>query len=444
MTNSPPLWLRSWRRLSTAWTGEEFSSLVQSALPAGLRLAGAFLQLLSTILIARTLGVAESGMYFFWAAAMLEVGQVATYGLDRLALQQVPRLDSKNGELRNFLAPLRAFVLLLGLLLAIGLCAYALIFQPDAGRSLWWYLLPFLCVSGVAMSMVNSEAMAGLGRPVLAIICRHTILNVLLISAVFLLGSHLTADLAITAYALAFFLSGFSAFGFRGFREQGVPFGFPSGSQVRYFWREGSPLFVGSVFATMGFMIPLAVLERTHSSSEIALVTTGFRIFVLVDVLARAIHSLVMPQLSRAAHKSEGKRLFQIYRSAVFKGIAILGLPIVGMFVLATPVMNLFGEGFGEGAPLFRIFMAFALNSLLLGPAQQLLLMVGHTKTMAAFSLVYCLTAGILSIFLVPTFGPIAFVYAICIGLLIEKVLVLNYSARAIRKVEFTSEGGQQ
>ncbi|MEM6279491.1 MAG: lipopolysaccharide biosynthesis protein, partial [Verrucomicrobiota bacterium] len=413
-----------------------------SALPAGLRLAGAFLQLLSTILIARTLGVAESGMYFFWAAAMLEIGQVATYGLDRLALQQVPRLQSKNDELRNFLAPLRAFVLLLGLLLAMGLCGYSLFFQPEAERSGWWYLLPFLCVGGVTMSMVNSEAMAGLGRPVLAIVCRHTILNVLLISAVFLLGDHLTADLAIAAYALAFFVSGFSAFGFRGLREHGAPFQLPSSSQVRYFWREGSPLFVGSVFATMGFLIPLTVLERTHSSNEIALVTTAFRIFVLVDVLARAIHSLVMPQLSRAAHHRRSGELYEIYRSAVFKGIAILGMPILGMFVLATPVMNLFGEGFGEGAPLFRIFLIFALLSLVLGPAQQLLLMVGHTKRMAGFSLVYCLIAGLLSILLVPSFGPIAFVYAICGGLLIEKLLVLSYSAKTIRRKEFTIEGG--
>ncbi|MDF1657005.1 MAG: oligosaccharide flippase family protein [Verrucomicrobiales bacterium] len=444
MTKSPSLWLKSWRRLAAEGKAEDFSSFLSSAMPAGLRLAGAFLQLLSTILIARSLGVEDSGMYFFWAAAMLEVGQVATYGLDRLALQQVPRLDGKRDQLTRFLAPLRATALMLGVILASGLCFYAYVIQGDSQMSPFWYILPFLCIAGVVMSMINGEAMAGLGRPVLAIVCRHTMLNVTLILCIIFMGDRLTTDLAISAYALAFFTSGFGALLLPGFRGQGKAVALPSREQFRGHLVEGSPLFLGSVFASLAFIVPLAILERTHSSAEIALVTTAFRIFVLVDVLVRAIHSLVMPELSRAAHVGDGALLGRIYRTAVVKGLLVLGIPVLGIMILAEPIMAIFGEGFEAGASLLRIFMGYAFVLLLLGPAQQLLLMVGHTRRMAFFSLVSFLFSVILSFLFVPRFGPLALTCVLGAAIILERGLFLFFSLKAMYEPSRTVEGSDE
>ncbi len=413
-------------------------------MPAGLRLAGAFLQLLSTILIARSLGVKDSGMYFFWAAAMLEVGQVATYGLDRLALQQVPRLDGKRNQLTQFLAPLRATALMLGVILASALCLYAFFIQGDSPLSPFWYLLPFLCIAGVVMSMINGEAMAGLGRPVLAVVSRHTILNVTLILCIVFMGDRITTDLAITAYAFAFFASGFGALLLPGFRGQGKAVALPTRGQFRGYLVEGSPLFLGSVFASLAFIVPLAILERTHTSEEIALVTTAFRLFVLVDVLVRAIHSLVMPELSRAAHAGDCGLLSHIYRTAVVKGLLVLGIPVLGILIFAEPVMAIFGEGFEEGAPLLRIFMGFALISLLLGPAHQLLLMVGHTRRMAFFSLISFLFSVTLALVFVPRFGPLALTCVLGTAIILERGLFLLFSLKAMRAPVHSTEGGDE
>lgn len=442
MTGFPSLWLKGWRRLAAGRKVPELSSLAVTAMPAALRLGGAFLQLLSTILIARSLGVKDSGIYFFWAVAMMEVGQVATYGLDRLALQQVPRLDGKKGALTSFLAPLRASALMVAVVLSSGLCAYALLVQSDPDRNPLWFLLPFLCVSGVVMSMINGEAMAGLGRPVLAIFCRHTMLNVTLIASILILGDRLTADLAIAAYAMAFFLSGFGAFLLPGFRGQGAPLRLPSRSQFREFLAKGTPLFLGGLFASLAFVVPLGILERTRSSEEIALLTTGFRIFVLVDVLAKAIHSLVMPELSRAAHAGDGVAMSRIYRVAIVKGLGVLGVPIIGLVLFAQSAMEIFGEGFGEGASLLRIFMVFSLISLILGPAHQLLLMVGQTHRMALFSLIQLLFSVALGLMLVPTYGPVVLALILSGCILLEKVLYLASARRAMRESGEQKGGG--
>ncbi|MDF1826289.1 MAG: lipopolysaccharide biosynthesis protein [Verrucomicrobiales bacterium] len=414
-----------------------------SAFPAGLRLAGAFLQLLSTILITRTLGVEDSGMYFFWIAVMLEIGQVATFGLDRLALQQVPRIDQTEGRLIRFLAPLRASALALALVLSSALCAYALFVQVDADRSPFWYLIPFICVSGVVMSMINSETLAGLGRPVLAIVCRHTVLNLVLIISILSFGDRLTTDLALTAYAVAFFVSGFGAFLIPVFRGMGRPLSLPDAFQFREHLKQGSPLFIGSLFASLSFIVPLAVLERSHASEQIALVTTGFRLFVLIDVLVKAVHSLVMPEMSRAAHVVDGSLLGRIYRTAILKGLMVLGIPVLVLLTFAEPVMEIFGEGFGEGAIFLRVFMGFAFVSLLLGPTHQLLLMVGHTRRMAFYSFLHFLFTGTLSVLLVPPFGAVAFVYVIGFGIIMEKILLLKFSISSMRSRDVKGEGEQ-
>jgi len=444
MAHTVSLIQRSTRDLLGHARNVSVATLVRSGMPAVVRLGSAFVQLLSTILIARFLGAEGAGIYFFWAVAFMEAGQVATLGLDRLALQRVPRLRDDPSAIATFLAPLRSTAILLALLLAGGLCAYSLWVQSDVPRPAWWYLLPPLGVAGVALSMINGEAMAGMGRPVLAVCCRHTAAALGLVTVIVLLNEDLTPNLAMAAYAGAFFASGFGVLAARGpgFRQAGPPLKWPSRGEFRDHVAQGSPIFLSTLFTSLAFLVPLTILERIHPSEEIAFLTTAFRIFVLVDVLAKAIHSTTMPELSRAAADWDLDRLRSIYRSALIRGLALLTLPIVAILFLSPFVMSVFGERFELGASVLVILMIFGLISLALGPAHQLLLMVGHTRGMAAFSLVHLLVVSVLAAAVVPSFGPEGLAVVLGSGILLEKILYLGSACRITKRKQILLRDG--
>lgn len=410
------------------------SSLTRSGMPAGLRLGGAALQFVVTILIARILGPGAAGIYFFWIAILMETGQVATYGLDRIALREVPRLREHDGAMTAFLAPLRFTALALALLAGCGLSLYAYVFQQSQGWPAWWYFLPPLCCAGVALSMINSDAVTGLGRPLLAVLYRHTLIVLTVLSVVLVAQNVLTPEIALLGYTGGFLLAGFGALYGPGFFGTGPPIRLPSKPDLKTHFSSGTPVFASSLFTSLCTMIPLTLLERTHPSEEIAYVSTAFRIFVLIDVLAKAVHSLLMPELSRAAHEGEVQALFHTFLSAIGRGLALLILPIAGIALFAGEVMAVFGPSFVEGSPILRILMAVALISLAMGPAHQLLLMVGKTRHMALFSLVHLGFTGTLSIVLVPSLGPVGLALVIGGGMLLEKALFLWFSLRTARR----------
>ncbi|NRB74578.1 MAG: hypothetical protein HRU46_09495, partial [Verrucomicrobiales bacterium] len=150
--------------------------VIASSIPAGLRLAGSFMQLLVTVLIARLLGVEAAGIYFFWAALMLETGQSAAFGLDKLAVRELPRVESKGkAAITAFLAPLRSTGLMIAWMGAFGLFVYSELSGSKVMDGVGWWLILTASVSGVTLSMINSESMTGLGKPVMAVIYRHTL-----------------------------------------------------------------------------------------------------------------------------------------------------------------------------------------------------------------------------------------------------------------------------
>src|SRR6056297_3009041 len=82
--------------------------LVRTFSPSVVRLIGAAIQFLNTIIIARILGDAGAAPFFFWSAILMSWAPIATYGLEQLALRKTPRIESEGPEaVAAFLAPLR-------------------------------------------------------------------------------------------------------------------------------------------------------------------------------------------------------------------------------------------------------------------------------------------------------------------------------------------------
>ncbi len=404
--------------------------LVRTASVPALRMAAAFLQFIATVWIGRTLEAEKSGDFFFWSGILMTLGQAAAFGLDGLALQQVPRLHEDSRALSRFLGPIRVIAMLFSALLGLGCIGYALIAQGDISRSVPWYLMLPLCMAGIALCRINGETMKGMGHPMLAIMYRQFIAGAIFLLALLAMGGGLTSETAMFGYAAAFAITGFLGPGGPGFKGLAPHFSLPAVSQAARELKRGFPIFISAAFVAANYIIPLAILERYHNSESVAFLTTAYRLFMLFDLLALAIHSIAMPQLSRAGHAKDWALTAKVYRNSIKNGLLVLGIPLLGSIVAAAPIMSMFGDSFVPAAPVLRAFLVFGAVSLLMGPANELVLMMGHTGRMATFAMARMAATVLLSLYFVPHHGAIGMAIAVGIGILLQKGLCLWHFRR--------------
>ena len=397
---------------------------VKTASVPALRMGAAFLQFVATVWIARVLGEQKAGDFFFWSAILMSLGQAATFGLDGLTLQQVPRHDSSEA-IAKFLAPIRLLVVAFSFLLGIGLIGYGFFVQRDVQRTVFWFsLLPF-CLAGIALCRINGEAMKGMAFPRYAIMYRQFFAGLLFLIGLAAMGKSLNSENALLCYSIAFGIVGFAGPWGPRFCKLVPRYSIPTAQEASRELKRGFPIFISAVFITLNYVIPLAILERLHSSESVSFLTTTYRIFMIFDLLALAVHSIVMPQLSRAGHESNWSLVGQIYRSTIRSSLIILGVPLIVSLAGAQWVMAIFGPGFVEAAPILQVFFIFSAVSLCMGPANELVLMMGDTGKMAAFSIARMFTTIVLSLALIPTLGAVGMAIAVGVGLIVQKGLCL-------------------
>lgn len=398
---------------------------LQAAGPPALRLSSAFLQFVATVLIARTLGESQSGIFFFWSAIVMSLGQVATFGLDKIALRQVPRLEDNSSSLNDFVSSIRSIGFVLAFSIGLILVGYAVWTHDDSAISPWWYALLPICLVGVSFCRLNGEILKGLSRPLLSIVYRHSLATSLFLILLFTFRIQLTPYLALLALTIAFFSAGTAAqasIGFRSLRGGLRTVGF---GQIRSRLHEGWPLCTSAIFTSFFSIIPLAILERLHPTESVSFFTTSYRMFVLFELLSLAVHSISMPRLSRACHAKDWGRTQQIYTNTVKRGLLLIGVPMLGAIMFAGPVMSLFGEGFIAAKPILQVLLGLGLMSLALGPAEDLLLMAGKTRKLVILTFLKMCISILAAAILVPFYGPVGMAFALGGGVVIHKALCL-------------------
>jgi len=425
-----------WRRLC----GHAFRTL----LPSAVRMVGAGFQFLSTVMVARSLGDGPSAPFFFWSSVLMTSGPIASYGLEQIALRSVPRLEREGeGAVASFLARLRALSLAVSVLLGTGWTLYAVATEPAPGGFRAWHLLPLFAQGGIALTLINGEALKGLSRPVLGSVFGHVLpvgLFFLLVAA-FARRSDSTAILAfyagsfIAGAALARFAPGGS------FRDRFLLW--PDRRTLANLLREGFPVCCVSLFGALAFIVPLAICEVLRPASEVSHLTAAFRVSILFVVLSGAIHGVFAPALSRSAEEPSPLRpVLRVYVRSIVIALLVLGAPLAIGVAFPGAAMSIFGDEFRNGAASLRWLLVIQFLSLLMGPVSHLLLMTGHTVFLARIGIVKFALVTLLSTLLVPRWGGLGMVAAMGVAFLGEGLAGVAYAVLKMRRHSATPEHG--
>lgn len=417
-------------------SGNPLASLFRTLMPSALRMSGAALQFLSTVIVARALGDESSAAFFFWSSVLMTSGPIASYGLEQIALRSVPRLQEQGAAaIGTFLGHLRFISLMVSLLLGIGLIVFELVTEQSDQGFQTWHLMPPIALASIALCLINGEALKGLSRPMMAVVFGHLIPVSLFCLLIILFARGAPSAGVLALYTFSYFL-GAIAIRFCPARECRRPLvAIPSARKLRETLREGFPVCCVNLFGAMGFILPLAILEVTRPAAEVAYITTAFRISILCIVLSAAIHGVFAPVMSRAALLPDPRRaLFRVYGKAVLITLGTLAIPLAIGIGMPGTVMSIFGESFRNGADALRLLLIAQLITVCIGPVPQLLLMTGHASMLAVLGVLKLITGVVLSALLIPHYGGVGMVIGMGIAFVAEEIVGLGYALAKLRR----------
>ncbi len=290
------------------------------------------------VLISRGLSVEDNGRYALFTTLFPLMVVWINMGMYDVAVRDIARDPGVAGRLIG-----GAFLPQTGLSLVACMLIYFFTAQADAP----WLMLGLMvsiCVAIGRMPLAPFAAASRFGPPALLQVALRA--GVLAVSAWVLSAGggvlELVAVLLVPHFVWVFF-GGLWARRAIGLRTLPV-----SLAVAPYLLRQGVPIAMGGLFATLFFSMDLPLLGVHASPEEVGFYSIGARfmwmLFPIVDILT----SVIYPVLSRkAGGADEGFAL-----GRVFKAAWLLGLPMaVGGAVLAGPITVLLaGERFLPGA----------------------------------------------------------------------------------------------
>lgn len=380
-----------------------------SAVRLGAEAAARLLGMATTLLVARSLGPADFGVF----AAFLGVAAIASEAGD-LGLQTTASraLVAGNLSLRSLL---RAKLLLTALL---WLAAATLGFlHPALAPLVLWVSLgrwcEFLGAALRARGRRSAEAAvlvclraAGLAAAIGTIASGRG-----LVALVWSLALSSLAALGLGAVLVA--------------REwAALPAGVSEAGDVRGALRASLPLGVNGVLALASVRVELLGLALLRSDREAGVFAAALKVVEFLLLVPAAIAAGAMPALTRDAARGEGRA-----RRRTAATVAFLGVPAALGLALVAPglVPRVFGSEFADGAAPLRI-LAIALvpmfmNAVLL----HTLVAGGHAEALPRLTGLRMALAVALAAILVPAFGA----SGAAAGLVASELALMALTARA-------------
>lgn len=384
-----------------------------SAVKLGAESLGRLIALATTLYVARSLGVAEFGVFATLSGIAVILAEAGDLGLHVTASRALVV-----GEL-PLAAMVRARLVLAGLVAAV--VAGLLVGWPVLASLVLYFALSgwseFLGVALRARGAPLSEA---------AVILALRAAGLVLVVAAVLGGGGLArvswalAASPLPAVALGAMLLART-------RTQGENTSAPGIAAVL---RVSLPVAVNGVLALASLRLELFALAALRGSREAGLFAAAMKVIEVLNMVPAAITAGAMPALAREGLQGEGP-----VRARTSATVALLAVPAAAGLILVAPELasRLYGPEFASAAaPLRVLALSLAvlfMNNVLL----HALLAAGRARWMPVLTGIRVVAAALLALLLVPRLGELG----AAAGFLAAELLLLLLASRACRSARF-------
>jgi len=409
------------------------TALGNAARSSGLSFVGAVVSAAAgfalSLVLARMLGPAGSGIVFQMISVFTIAGAVARLGLDTTAVWLLPRLaaDSRN-DVRRAVRILLAGAMLGGVLTGVVLWAIAPLLGAGSDdlatvTRLAAAFMPFASVATVALAITRGlggvrdyVVLGSIGLPVgrLAVV---SVATAFLASAVVASVAWLAVLVVIALLALWVVRRAMQRFQVADRHTS------PRAELIKRIAAFGAPRTLSSTIEQALLWLDVLIVGLIAGPAAAGVYGVVSRLVQAGTIPSTSMRIVVAPQFSRMMHQGRLAELSEFYTRTT-QWIVLFSVPVyAALAVFAHPVLTLFGPGFEEGATALVIMCAGAVVSASTGNVQSLLLMSGRSGW-AALNKVIVLAVSLTLLFtLVPGMGIIGAAIAWTISMSLDAVL---------------------
>jgi O-antigen/teichoic acid export membrane protein len=367
------------------------------------------LGLVSSVLLARTLGTADFGLLVSLGALAAIVGTAADLGLTEAGVRAIAKAWS-NGEAELGRRATSLFWLRIVVSGGFALLACAAAFPLAArafGRPVDQLLvvLAFVGVFATALSGTGSALLqaAGRFRSLSAVTLTNAGLTTILAVGLSLVGQ-LTLVSALVVLGIGTSLASFAV----SLCALPPPLR-PGRPRLKDLAREGVPLlrvglwlWAARLLATTAAYLDLFIVNQWVSPAGVGAYALALNLSAKVDVVNQSLHTVLLP----AASALQGGTAVTAYlRGSVLRN-AVVAFALLALLPLAGPLITaLYGREYEPSVALFDVLVIVVLVDLFAMPIALLALGRGRVRLVAGSDALRILVLGIAALELVPAAG---------------------------------------
>lgn len=392
-----------------------------------------------SLVLARTLGPAGSGLVFQMISVFTIATAVAKLGLDTTAVWLLPRLNADGRrDLGRAISVLLWGALFGGLLTGAAVWVLAPLLSGGTVelttllQAAGWFM-PFSSVLVVTLAIsrglggVRDFVLVGsVGLPVgrLAAVSVATALS----ASALIAGVAWLAVVALAAVVAALLVAPLVAR-----LERADEDSLSARSLVHKITAFAAPRTVSSVIEQGLLWLDVLIVGLLAGPAAAGVYGVASRLVQAGTIPATSMRIVVAPQFSSLLHRDHLRQLNSLYARTT-QWIVLFSVPMyVILVVLPAPVMAVFGAGFVSGATALMIMCIGATVSACTGNVQSLLLMSGRSLWAAINKVIVLAVSITLLLLLVPRHGIVGAAVANAVSISLDAVLAAIQVHRATR-----------
>ncbi|MBS1746337.1 MAG: flippase [Bacteroidetes bacterium] len=400
--------------------------LVHSMIALIVRIAGAGSTFLMNVIIARHLGVKESGYFFLAVTIAIIVGTIGRVGADQSVLRFISIYSKEKDweKVHGVINTLMKWGVWVTSITAIVICIFAgfistyFFHKPEMKYPLIWIALSvpfFACYNLFGM------ALQGLRKVFLSVTVLKIIAPIALIILVFVWNPTEST----TASMLFFFSSIIAALiSFYWWRKD-IP-NVKGKFDTAILWKSSSSLWVVAIMQQLIIWSGQFIAGVFNTPQELATLAVARNTSVLITFLLAAVGYVSAPRFASMYKENKLTELERYVRNTT-RLLIVTSLPII-LFMWFFPnfLMSLFGKGFEGGSGYLRVLVLGQFINVATGSVGYLLTMSGHEKDMRNITIINGVLAVVLALILNPIFGAMGSAISTAIAVALSNIMAVG------------------
>lgn len=407
------------------------SFLKHTALAFVVRIFGAFSVFFMNLVIARSLSVEQSGLFFLAFAITSALGMLCTLGLTNAFIRFIGGFHSEG----NWPVIKGVFIIGLKRVLLVSVCVATLLFvfaetvsatifnKPDLTPILQIIALAIPCF---AIYQIVGFAYQGVHKPLPSIIFQN-ITNQLIVTFVIILfmvlGFSLTGEDVSKVFFVGAFLTCVAALWFW-LRQKSLKVS-TDFSQTSFLVASAKPLWLMMLMIMMVQYSGQVITGIYVSSEGVALFSVAQRVAMLTSFVLVAVNLVAAPRFAASAkqNKPEELRATSLFCSRI---MVVLATPVL-IFMLVFPefILGFFGDEYKKAAFILQILVLGQFVNVITGSVGFLLNMTGHERDMRNVVFLSGPMAITLCLVLTPLYGATGAAVGTAIALASQNLLAV-------------------